>query len=45
MAKITILYLHISYHPQINTIQIHTADIVLIITFQETSQNIHVYGI
>jgi hypothetical protein len=37
MAKITILYLHISYH--------HKADMVLIITFQETSQNFHLYGI
>jgi len=45
MAKITILYLHISYHPKINIIQIHKADIVLIITFQEMSQNFHLYGI
>jgi len=37
MAKITILYLHISYH--------HKADMVLIITFQEMSQNFHLYGI
>lgn len=45
MAKITILYLHISYHPKINIIQIHKADTVLIITFQEISQNFHSYGI
>jgi hypothetical protein len=45
MAKITILYLHISYHPKINIIQIHKADMVLIITFQEMSQNFHLYGI
>jgi hypothetical protein len=45
MAKITILYLHIGYHPKINTIQIHKADMVLIITFQEMSKNFHLYGI
>jgi len=41
MAKITILYLHINYQPKINIIQIHKADVVLIITFQEMSQNFH----